>query len=532
MVRTGRLVSLACLSVSLSAWAGTKHSPAIVSSCPDGRHTFTDARHTFTFVMQPTGVIADTGQSAEGPTCVQVLYNRFRFETVVSIASTVSAGKDVSGSLTGGTAAGEVGGPNDAEKFGGAITILRQKVKDTADAIADLKTFLSLVDTAVKSGDPNQALTAATTYYESTLRNALGAVTNPATGVRATVTSTDLPGGACPAGGALTQPFRGSLEYNINTYKQNQADVLAADQAAVTQAQTTLAAEKDSKQQVIDKAAVDAAQKQLKGDQDAATPEAAELAGYVAFADLYKCNAAGMNALTTQLNIVQFWSDRLAALGFNYPKGGKPSTLNSDIFLNAQRVSCMGLFNQNETNAFSISSSDEAPTLDGGTATAATTPQAFFTVNCSSPFTISAGVEVSGVPDQEFAIVQAPAANNTSVPEFQYTKNSPYHLLPVGITHARLWESPDQRFAFHASAGMSGNFQGSGSGGSTAEFLFGGSFSLFRTMFFTAGAHLGFKSELQGGFGLNQPLPSTVQSVQVNKIATVRYGFAVTFTKP
>jgi hypothetical protein len=157
----------------------------------------------------------------------------------------------------------------------------------------------------------------------------------------------------------------------------------------------------------------------------------------------------------------------------------------------------------------------------------------FFTITCASPFTVSGGVEFSTIPNREFAIVKsAGGANNTSVSKFGYSSQSSFHPLPVAIVHARIWESQSQKFAFHISAGASGNIQGQNSGGSSAEFLTGGSLSFFRTMFVTAGLHVGTKTSLAGGFKVGDTVPSDVTTVPTTKSYTTGFGIAITFTKP
>ena len=82
--------------------------------------------------------------------------------------------------------------------------------------------------------------------------------------------------------------------------------------------------------------------------------------------------------------------------------------------------------------------------------------------------------------------------------------------------------------------GVSGNLQNQASGGSTAEFLPAGTFSFWRTMYVSLGPQIGSKSELAGGFSVNQPVPSDITTIdgQVKRTRTVGFGFAITFTKP
>jgi hypothetical protein len=204
------------------------------------------------------------------------------------------------------------------------------------------------------------------------------------------------------------------------------------------------------------------------------------------------------------------------------------------LFADSKQLNCSNIFNQSSSTTASITLYDESQTLTGNfTAPTSHQDASFFSLTCASPFAISAGIEFSTIPAREFAIVKsAGGANNTSINKFGLTSDSAFHPLPVALVHVRLWESMDHRFAFHASSGASGNIQGQNSGGSSAEFLIGGSLSFFRTMFLTAGLHIGTESTLAGGFKVGDVVPSDITSVQVTKSYTKGLGIAITFTKP
>ena len=133
------------------------------------------------------------------------------------------------------------------------------------------------------------------------------------------------------------------------------------------------------------------------------------------------------------------------------------------------------------------------------------------TVECTSPFTVSAGVAFSSIGQREFAIVQSSDGKNPPgvVNKFASTATSSFHPLPLGIIHARIWEGlPNtwkENLGFHASFGMAGNFKSQSAGGSDVEFLAGPSISLFRTMFFTPGVHIGHKVQIMPGIFLSVP---------------------------
>ena len=148
-------------------------------------------------------------------------------------------------------------------------------------------------------------------------------------------------------------------------------------------------------------------------------------------------------------------------------------------------------------------------------------------VECTSPFTVSAGVVFSTVLQQEFAIRPLLSA----VDGFVATSKSHFHPLPLGMIHARFWE-PNEEVAFHASFGTAGNLRSQGAGGSDAEFLLGISFSLFRTMFITPGLHLGQRVDLSSGFKEGGAVPSGITEPPLTKSHKARFGLAITFTKP
>jgi hypothetical protein len=155
------------------------------------------------------------------------------------------------------------------------------------------------------------------------------------------------------------------------------------------------------------------------------------------------------------------------------------------------------------------------------------------TIECASPFNVSAGVEFSTVPYNQFAIqpVATPPGSTTTTNEFVYTTHSNFHPLPIAMVSTRLYE-PNEKFSIHASFGLSGNFNSDSNGGSSAEFLFGPSIALFRTMFITPGLHIGRESTLANGFSVGNPAPPNVTTPPVQISYKPGFGLAITFTKP
>jgi hypothetical protein len=200
-----------------------------------------------------------------------------------------------------------------------------------------------------------------------------------------------------------------------------------------------------------------------------------------------------------------------------------------DPFSMSTLSTCEFAFSRTKTTAITLSRTDRTP---GSTTTS---PETVLSVNveCTSPFTVSAGVAFSTIGQKEYAIqpVASPPGSTTTTSEFVTTSTSSFHPLVIGMIHARLWELND-KVSFHASFGMAGNFNSQSAGGSAAEFLIGPSFSFFRTMFITPGLHIGRKVTLGDGFKVGDPVPTSITSPPLQNSYTPAFGVAITFTKP
>jgi hypothetical protein len=235
-------------------------------------------------------------------------------------------------------------------------------------------------------------------------------------------------------------------------------------------------------------------------------------------------------AVGKNLGLLSYWSDILA--GFLEPDGSI-SADPAKKFTVHQDVPCRSIFNTNKSVAVKLTIGDRLPFFDGQQMSSQT-HDAFVTVTCTSPFSLSAGVAFSSIEQREFAIVQsAPASGSTTpVNKFGYSSKSAFHPLPLAMAHMRLWEWDSHRYAVHATFGVAANIQGSNAGGSSAEYLPGLSFSLFRTMYLTAGVHIGRQASLAGGFNVGDVVPSGITSPPLQTSYKAGAGFAVTFTKP
>jgi hypothetical protein len=201
-----------------------------------------------------------------------------------------------------------------------------------------------------------------------------------------------------------------------------------------------------------------------------------------------------------------------------------------DPFSSSAEGVCSFQFAQTKKIALTLSRTDRKP----GVKDAKPEQVLEATVECTSPFSVTAGVAFSSIQEREFSIVPSAAGDDppTVVNKFEVTSKSSFHPLPIAMVHARLWE-PNEKFAVHAGFGMAGNFRSAKSGGSDVEFLIGPSISLFRTMFISPGLHIGHHVSLGGGFREGDIVPAEgVPEPPLQKAYNRGFGLAITFTKP
>lgn len=442
------------------------------------------------FYVSGSGDVTNTGRSREGPVCVQVHYNRLRFNLSINYQTTYSKGPD-GGTvlLTGAAPAPAAGGervtdPRVAQlnDILTALSRLDTKAQKVADGVKKVSDLVAFVDSVSPGKD----------FPEAPVKDKYKAVQDPlktAQDLQTQALPTDLTFGTCPSSPAAPAP--GSVLAILQSF-QSEADFYAAN----------------------------------KPNTDSA----------LFLANLYRCGGVSMTDLAKNVATLKFWDTRFRELGLRTDMTDAQLQAQNiaSSFVDSIQLTCPNIFNQSSSTAASMTVFDESQTLSGNfSAPSAHQNQNFFSLTCASPFAVSAGVEFSTIRSQEFGIIKsAGGANNTSINKFGLTSDSAVHPLPIALIHVRLWESMDHRFACHATAGASGNIQGQNSGGSSAEFLTGASLSFFRTMFITAGLHIGTKSRLAGGFNVGDTVPSDISSVQVTKSYTTGVGIAITFTKP
>ena len=209
------------------------------------------------------------------------------------------------------------------------------------------------------------------------------------------------------------------------------------------------------------------------------------------------------------------------------------SGLDEKSFQVEAEAGCGVLFNKNKQTAIKLLLTDRVALFDGQT------PQQqvkdpLVTVECGSPFSISAGVGFSTIEDRAFALVKSapPPGQPTSVVRFGESSRSSVHPMPLAMAHARVHDWDDNRYALHVSFGVAAAIKGQDSGGSNAEYLTGLSVSFFRTIYLTGGLHIGQQASLAGGFKVGDIVPSDITEPPVQKGYKTGFGFAITFTKP
>jgi len=242
----------------------------------------------------------------------------------------------------------------------------------------------------------------------------------------------------------------------------------------------------------------------------------AAITGTISAAATYLVNGDQSKTFYSQRGIVVSWNDLIQGLSL-------------ESFTVKAYVGCNMLYNQNKQATIRLLQSDRLKTLDGEQPGTPNVVDPFVTVTCSSPIAVSAGIEFSFLATDTFGLVPTGDAGKL---QFQVTEHDKVSPLPIGMVHVRLGENHNRKLGGYATFGVAAHVQGNGSGGSSAEYLTGLSVGLFRTLFVTAGWHLGKVSKLGGGYKVNSDVPANVMTVPVTSSYQSGFGLAVTFTKP
>lgn len=211
-----------------------------------------------------------------------------------------------------------------------------------------------------------------------------------------------------------------------------------------------------------------------------------------------------------------------------------------DIFADAQAqgvsyfelphvdVGCSFSFDQNKETVVTLVKQDRL-----AEDTAAASEQELVTVVCSSPFSVSGGFGFSTVNEREFVFVPSTKTvtedgetTQQVISRFGFKNNSSFRPIPLLLLNTRVYE-PNDTLAVHLSAGAGVDIK-TGEAGSDVEFIVGPSISFKRSMFVTAGAHIGRVPKLAGGFEIGQEVPEGIDQPPVEK--AWKPGFIITVT--
>jgi len=221
-------------------------------------------------------------------------------------------------------------------------------------------------------------------------------------------------------------------------------------------------------------------------------------------------------AFYKQVAIVDYW-DRVI------------HNLTADQFVKSTYVTCGVTVNQSKQVAVKLYTADRTASFTSQPVTLTAAKDPFVTVNCPSPFAISAGIEIRFLKTSTFGLVPS---GSSGANQFGITQDQSTIPMPVALAHVRIAEDDGSRFGLFGTFGVAAHSQGSGTSGSAAEYLAGLSFGMFRTMYITAGAHIGQVSSLAGGYKVGDAVPSGVTTAPVTGSYKVGFGLAITFSKP
>jgi hypothetical protein len=292
--------------------------------------------------------------------------------------------------------------------------------------------------------------------------------------------------------------------------------------AAITNAQTAAGswAASDSIQTGLKALQVAAAQLLLSNpsDADKATLTSLQTNITAVLTDLAPSTVTGDNstAFYKQVAIVDYWNRITRSLA-------------ADQFVKSTYVPCDVTINQSKQIAVKLYTADRTAMFSSQAVALGAAKDPFVTVSCPSPFAVSAGVEMRFLKTSTYGLVPSGASGTN---QFGTTQDQTTIAMPIALVHVRLAEDSARRIGLFGSVGVAAHLQGSGTSGSAAEYLAGLSFGFFRTMYVTAGAHIGQVSSLAGGYKVGDAVPSGVTTAPVTGSYKVGFGVAFSFTKP
>jgi len=171
--------------------------------------------------------------------------------------------------------------------------------------------------------------------------------------------------------------------------------------------------------------------------------------------------------------------------------------------------------------------------LTPGVANPASVQVLAITIDCATPFVISAGVLFSTIPDFEYETVPTPTVGGvaSTTNTIIQTSDSKFHPLPLALVNMRFKDFQKQNVSLYASFGIAANVRSQSAGGSSAEYLIGPSIGLYRTLLVTAGAHIGTEALVGKGYSVGGTVPTTITTVPINTPYTAGFGLGISYSK-
>jgi hypothetical protein len=217
-----------------------------------------------------------------------------------------------------------------------------------------------------------------------------------------------------------------------------------------------------------------------------------------------------------------------------------PTDQNEELFtLPSHKAPCVFAFAGTKAIKVELIQTDRLPLAvtvmgsnrDSSSAkTVPATPKAIslITVECTSPFVMSAGVAFSSITERDFVIQKDSDGQN----RFATDAHSNFHPLPLAMVNMRYKEF-NRFWALYGSFGVAANIKGQSAGGSDPEYLFTPlTFGFFRTAFISPALHIGRDVRLGSNFHEGDIVPASITTPPLQKSYKMGFGIAITFTKP
>jgi len=411
--------------------------------------------------------IYNSGDTVEGPVCVKVYYNALRYDIGLNVTVTTTSGPDPAGAVT-------------APKAGGGVPGAGQ------DTIEQIKAELSSAEGTLQGYR---------TQDDAAAANLSNAVATLGSVVDLSNTAFDQGGATAVLALLNTGPVTSALA--IGTAVSWKATDDFIDKLQELKDRVT-------KLQAGNPSPADAAslQTRIALDLTAVTP--------------YTQAGDKTSSFLKQKVVFMWW-------------GAHINNLNANAFTAQVFVGCNISTNTNKANVVKVSGLDNFPRFASQQPTALTIGGNVANVTCSTPFVISAGMEISFLKSPTYGLVPS---GTTGAKQFGITDNGGINPMALAMAHWRLHDFVDHKLGLYGSFGTAAHVQASAAGGSSAEYVSGFSLGFFRTAFVTAGWHLGKVGTLDGGYTVGSPVPTGVTTVPVISSYKSGFGLAITFTKP